>query len=439
MKKNKHSKYKKLTIAIALLMLSTALTIPITQGLTITNHQTNTIQKTQQTTNTPTAQPSTLGAFNFSISLHRIKQEDEIDPWPHGEADWRLGMYVNGEKKSKTYDGDDINIGQDVITWENHIGKNDTTVDIKMELLDRDPDYLDEHDIADISGHIGGGKDDSTDFDNRRGAVFKHTYNLETEEWVPVDENNDFLKVEEQDEATWYLTSGSFDGSTKKDENDASIWFNVHLENRQPYPPEKPEGPKEGEVNQPVTFRTRCQDPDGDRIQFGWDWNGDKRVDEKTRFYDSWKDASISHTWTEAKIYTVRVCAIDEKGMISDWSESITIKIDSPQGINDIEKERYWYGVKITVWMDHKHTQDLVNTLQQTTGVITAVAALITAIAAAAGIPLDISTAIAIATALSNILPRVIAWRDVHNKGIIITYRSWLPAPIPQIWISPQK
>lgn len=416
------NKIKKWTIFITLLMISSVIFIPATQGAIISK------EKNKATSANEIVKPSSLvGERDFSFVLHRIKQEDEIDPG--SSADWRVRIYVNGERKTYEKKGDDVTVDK-TITWENIIPDGMNLVEIKIELQEKDLSRQ-RHDIADISAHEGGGKDDSTDFDKYRGAVFIHTFNIETNTWVPQDENNDYVMVEDDANVKWYKTSGNFDGSTKKDENDATIWFNVFCENRAPYPPEKPQGPTEGETYHAYTFKTRCQDPDNDRIKFGWDWDGDGQVDEVTEYYDTWQTCSITHTWTEAGIYQVRVMAIDTHDMASELSEPLTVEIAGPDGKSGFKVEKTWYGHLFTIYLNHRETQDLVKTIRKGTNVVAAVAAFITAIAAAAGIPLSPTIAVAIATAIIRLGAETISLMDMHNKGIYFKIYTIEIAGIP--------
>jgi len=405
----KDNKIKKWTIFIALLMISTAVFIPATQGASILK-----TASTKDETTPPSQPSSSVGGRDFSFVLHRIKQEDDIDPG--SSADWRIRIYVNGERKTYEKDGDDITVDKTII-WKNAIPDDMTLVEIRIELQEKD---IVDHDIADISAHPGGGKDDSTDFNKYRGAVFIHTFNVKTNTWVPQDENNDYVMIEDDANIKWYKTSGNFDGSTKKDENDATVWFNVFCENRAPYPPEQPQGPTSGETNHPYVFKTRCQDPDNDKIRFGWDWDGDGQVDEVTGYYDTWQTCSITHTWTEAGIYHVRVLAIDTHDMASELSEPLIVEIAGIDGKSGFKVEKTWYGHLYTIYLNHRETQDLVRTIRQSTNVVGAVAALITAIAAAAGVPLSPAIAVAIATAIIRIGAETIAMMDMHNKGVYI-------------------
>lgn len=94
-----------------------------------------------------------------------------------------------------------------------------------------------------------------------------------------------------------------------------------------PYKPNKPIGNILGETGQSYSYFTSTIDLNNDRIQYGWDWNGDKRVDDWSDFLNSGEICYESHTWNEKNTYTIYVKAMDERGMESDWSEGLTVAI----------------------------------------------------------------------------------------------------------------
>jgi len=396
------------TIFVAALLLSLSTLIPASQSLTLTEKQPSNPKNT------------VLINTDFSITIHRIKAEDPIEFWPWDEPDWRIYMYVNGEEKTYECVGNDI-IVDTTFTWEGIITDQTTHLDIDMRLLERD-DWPGVNDIADISAYPGGGVDDSNEFP--RGAIFLRTYDLIANEWEPVGENNDYLLYEYDPPSGfyWYETSGNFDGSTTTDENDATVWFNISVGNRPPIPPTRPEGPEFGKVYVAYDFTTRSMDPDGDDIQFGWDWDGDYQIDELTDYYGSWETATISHTWTETGIYYVRVVAIDINGMMGGWSDVLVVEINGPGGISGFKAEEWSLGHVYTTYLNHEDTQNLIYTIENAQNVVDAVAALIVAIAAACGYPLDFTIATAIAIALLRVGAAVIQMLD---QGMGVYFRAY--------------
>jgi hypothetical protein len=373
---------------------------------------------------------NTISAFgegiDFSIFVHRIKQIDEIDPNVHGEADWELRMYVNGQKKTYECEGDNVAVDR-IFIWDDIIQEDTEELDIKMELRDYDP-WPDEDDIADISGYIDyyyedKDYDDTTDFSSNRPTVFKRTYNVINESWKAEDDENDYLREDDDSLLTWWLTSGNFDGSTTRDENDACIWFNISVENKPPYAPEKPSGPSVGWENTVYEFSTKSYDPNNDEIKFGWDWNDDFEVDELTGFYESWETASIYHSWSNGKVYQLRVLAIDSKGLTSEWSEPLRVEINGPYGKSGMDVEEWSLGHVYSNYFDHYETQELISTLRSGGNVVAAVATIITTVATMCGVPLDIASATALAGAIIRLSVEVI---NMMDRGMGIYIRTYV-------------
>jgi len=108
--------------------------------------------------------------------------------------------------------------------------------------------------------------------------------------------------------------------------------------------PNKPSGPTSVKINRQYTYITSAIDPDGDRIKFCFDWgDGDESW---TDFISSGGEGSASHTWHEKGSYSIRVKAIDEHGIESDWSDPlpITASKSSRSAVWEIfEKINEWF------------------------------------------------------------------------------------------------
>ena len=91
-------------------------------------------------------------------------------------------------------------------------------------------------------------------------------------------------------------------------------------------PPEKPDTPTgsiNGKIRKEYSFQTSTTDPKGDRVQYGWDWDGDENIDEWTGFYNSGETITVYHSWNKKGTYNILVLARDEHGHVSDWSEPL--------------------------------------------------------------------------------------------------------------------
>ncbi len=69
-------------------------------------------------------------------------------------------------------------------------------------------------------------------------------------------------------------------------------------------------------------------DPERDQIFYSFDW-GDGAVSNSS-LVESGITACANHTWTHGGTYQIKVRAIDSKGAVSGWSDSLNVTIDSP-------------------------------------------------------------------------------------------------------------
>lgn len=90
------------------------------------------------------------------------------------------------------------------------------------------------------------------------------------------------------------------------------------------------DGPIIGKTNTTYTFNVSSNDPEGDRIRFGCDWNNE-RFDNFYAEEDEWSDytsknnVSIQHKWNKPGIYNIDIKSQDEKGaekIITGWNEN---------------------------------------------------------------------------------------------------------------------
>jgi hypothetical protein len=105
-----------------------------------------------------------------------------------------------------------------------------------------------------------------------------------------------------------------------------SEWSNVHImvavEDTADLPPGiplVPAGPDTGYVDSMYQFTTAGADPDGDSIMFQFDW-GDGDTSEWSAMVPESTVVSMFHAWDSASEYPVRARAMDEKGLVGEWS-----------------------------------------------------------------------------------------------------------------------
>ena len=95
--------------------------------------------------------------------------------------------------------------------------------------------------------------------------------------------------------------------------------------NERPNAPSKPVGPTSGDVGASYPFLTSATDPNGEMVKYTYDW-GDG-TNYTTPLVNSGTTASISHSWTKAGTYLIRIMATDIHGAPSAWSAVLEIHI----------------------------------------------------------------------------------------------------------------
>ena len=93
-------------------------------------------------------------------------------------------------------------------------------------------------------------------------------------------------------------------------------------QNGVPTTPATPSGASSAPVNTAVTFSTSASDPNGDSLQYRFDWGGG--------VLSIWGAASQSRSWAAAGQYAVKAQARDSRQAESAWSSARTVTISSP-------------------------------------------------------------------------------------------------------------
>jgi len=133
-----------------------------------------------------------------------------------------------------------------------------------------------------------------------------------------------------------WINAGTYQIKVKaKDEHNVESQWSEQLiitieettENNPPNTPNTPTGPNTGEVGVTYEFNTSTTDPDNDNVKYGWDWNGDKIVDDWTNLGSDDTLIAITHFWENTGTYNISVKAEDEHENQSSFSSNLTITI----------------------------------------------------------------------------------------------------------------
>jgi hypothetical protein len=124
----------------------------------------------------------------------------------------------------------------------------------------------------------------------------------------------------------WLYTNGQWSNEDFLINDWAFKTYKAHY-SHPPQTPTVPEGPITGLSWTSLYYQTSSVDPDGDDLQYGWDWDGDNVVDDWTGFYPSGTTINSSHCFLHAGIFLVQVKAQDTYGIESPFSNKLAVNI----------------------------------------------------------------------------------------------------------------
>jgi len=137
------------------------------------------------------------------------------------------------------------------------------------------------------------------------------------------------------DEGNYNIVLTVTDDNGNTDTDTASV--SIQPENTKPNKPNRPTGESTGNYGEEYTYSTSTIDPDGDQIQYLWDW-GDGTNSGWVGPYNSAEIMEISHTWEEEGSYEIKVMARDDEGLQSEWSDPLSISMPRNHIFNEILK-----------------------------------------------------------------------------------------------------
>jgi len=111
-----------------------------------------------------------------------------------------------------------------------------------------------------------------------------------------------------------------------------SLWsgpFMVAINaNGPPVQPAVPSGPAAGQCLISHVYATSAIDPDGDAVKYVFDWGDGTTSWTGLDYLSSGVESSVSHKWMKPGVYQIKAAALDDKGLISDWSGALMVKME---------------------------------------------------------------------------------------------------------------
>jgi hypothetical protein len=98
--------------------------------------------------------------------------------------------------------------------------------------------------------------------------------------------------------------------------------------NDPPEQPVMPSGPAAGQCLISHEYATMARDPDGDPVKYVFDWGDGTTSWTGLGFLSSGEESAVSHKWKQPGVYQIKAAALDDKGLISDWSGALLVKME---------------------------------------------------------------------------------------------------------------
>jgi len=125
---------------------------------------------------------------------------------------------------------------------------------------------------------------------------------------------------------TYYFVVTAYNAANNESGYSNQVSYSVPAANGAPATPTTPSGSSAALVNASIAFSTSTTDPNGDSLEYRYDWGGG--------VLSSWGAASQSHSWSAAGAYAVKAQARDSHLAESSWSSAKTVTISSPPPVD---------------------------------------------------------------------------------------------------------
>jgi len=122
-----------------------------------------------------------------------------------------------------------------------------------------------------------------------------------------------------QDGVTYYFAVTAYNDADQESDYSVELPHTIGHSNDSPTTPVAPNSPSSGYTGTSYTFDTSATDPNGDPLEYQFDW-GDGST-------SSWGADSRTHSWPAAGTYCIKARARDNHDSLSSWSDCHNISI----------------------------------------------------------------------------------------------------------------
>ncbi|MFO7708501.1 MAG: choice-of-anchor U domain-containing protein [Desulfobacterales bacterium] len=142
---------------------------------------------------------------------------------------------------------------------------------------------------------------------------------------------------------TYYFAATAYNAAGNESGYSAEVSHTIPAPNSPPATPSVPSGASSALVAASITFTTTATDPNGDVLQYRFDWGGG--------VLSGWGAASQTKSWDTAGQYIVRAQARDSIGAESAWSggRTVTISANQPPTVNAGADQTVDAGAAVTL------------------------------------------------------------------------------------------
>jgi hypothetical protein len=196
-----------------------------------------------------------------------------------------------------------------------------------------------------VDGYVGNGIEELSDFEAGDGNILDSIDIPDPQIGQVLSFNvTSFVSdlVNDQEQYVGLTIRAETFGGLWVTEGDIYPKLTIEIINQPPNNPSTPSGSTYLIIDESGTYSTNATDPDGDQVQYRFDWdaNGSHDYSDWTDFVSSGTTLSMNHSWSNGGSYVVKAQASDTYSEASGWSNGLSVYVNSPPNSpNDPEPE----------------------------------------------------------------------------------------------------